>query len=273
MNGLRKAALLALPLLALGLAAGVGATGEEPALLFVITGQSNAGQQGAAGQLTAAQRAPVDGAWYYAPQHTGQRKLVALQPYGGAFGVELSFARAVAEATGRKVVVTKTYLGGASIVAWDPDAPNAAWHQAMRTAGHAGKPAMYPRVAAVKRAAENAHNGPVELAGVLYLQVERDSKIRALSPEYGERLEELIAAWRNDWDAPHLPVVVMDSHTQLDAGGAVVHDEIVAVAARVPNVAWVAVRDLPTKDGIHFSTPGVLTLGQRMAAAWLEIQE
>lgn len=245
-----------------------------PALLFIVTGQSNAGQQGSAAQLSPAQRQPVEGAWYYAPQHTRQNKLVPLQPYRGEFGVELSFARAVRAATGRDVVIAKNYSGGTSIIAWEPSAPNAAWQAELGKVGNAGKPAMYPRVLQLQRSAAAAYTAatgrPVELAGVLYLQVERDSKMMYGATRYEENLRELIGAWRAEWNAPRLPVIFMDSHSSLSGGGPVVHAAVVDVAADVPGAAWVQVRDLPKKDSVHFATPGVWTLGERLAAAWLE---
>jgi hypothetical protein len=267
---------LAAGVLAVGLlvgAATLGATEEAPALLFVVTGQSNAGQQGEAGQLTAAQRGPVEGAVYYAPQHTRSQGLVALQPYGGAFGVELSFARAVRQATGRDVVIAKVFSGGTSIIAWDAAAPNAAWRQEMARVGNTGKPAMFPRVLDIQRKAAAAYTAatgrPVELAGVLYIQVERDSKVQYGAVRYEGNLTELIGAWRDEWNAPGLPVVFIDSHSSLSGGGPIVHEAVVNVAGDVAGTAWVAVRDLPKKDSVHFNTAGVWTLGERMAAAWL----
>lgn len=265
------AALVVLALAARGATAQSG--DATPALLFIITGQSNAGQQGAAGQLTAAQRGPVEGAWYYAPQHTRSQALLPLQPYGGAFGVELSFARVVRQATGRDVVIAKNYSGGTSIIAWSPSAPNAAWKAELAKVGNAGKPAMYPRVLDIQRKAAAAYTAatgrPVELAGVLYIQVERDSKVMYGATRYEGNLKELIGAWRDEWHAPRLPVVFIDSHSSLSGGGPIVHEAVVATAADVAGAAWVAVRDLPKKDTVHFSTPGVWTLGERLAAAWL----
>ena len=250
---------------------------ERPALLFVVTGQSNAGQQGTASELTAAGRAPVGGAWYYAPQHTGKAAAVALQPYGGTFGVELSFARAVRQATGREVVVAKVYRGGTSIIAWSPEYGTAGWRYDMAQVGHGTTAAyqMYPKVLRTARdaaASYEAQTGrPVELAGLIYIQVERDSKYQYGAVRYRDNLSELIAALRSDWNAPGLPVVVIDSHTNLSGGGPVVHEAVVNVAAAVPGTAWVPVRDLPKKNAAHFSSAGVVTLGERLAAAWLAL--
>lgn len=250
---------------------------EEPALLFIITGQSNAGQQGTASQLAPSRRAPVSGAWYYAPQHTKTAAAVALQPYGGVFGVELSFAQAVREATGRDVVIAKVYRGGTSIIAWDPEPGTAQWKRDMQAVGH--RPvmslAMYPKVlktAAAAAASYTAQTGrATELAGLVYIQVERDSKYMYGATRYRDNLTELIGALRRDWNAPGLPVVFIDSHTNLATGGPVVHEAVVAVAGSDSAAAWVPVRDLPKKEPAHFSSAGVVTLGERLAAAWLGV--
>ena len=247
--------------LAVGLAlSGVVAQTDEPPLLFVLTGQSNAGQHGRGGQA-------VDGAWLYAPQFAG-REWRAM-PYRGVFGVELSFAAAVREATGRRVLVAKTYSGGTSIIAWDSTAPSPMWRQALAKVGNSGKPAMYGRVMQLERDARAAWGGPVELAGVLYVQVERDSRMEYGAVRYGDNLRNLIAAWRRDWGVGELPVILIDAHTNMNTFGPVVASTVRDVAATTPGVAWVECRDLPTEDGVHFNSQGLTELGRRMAGAWL----
>lgn len=109
--------------MALGAAAllavdGRGAETARPALLFIVTGQSNAGNNGRAAELGPAERAAVEGAWFYSPQTTKSRQLVPMGPVRGTFGVELSFARAArAACPGREVVVAKVHSGGTSIIA------------------------------------------------------------------------------------------------------------------------------------------------------------
>jgi len=250
---------------------GAAAQGE-PALLFVITGQSNAGQQGKPGQVAAADAAPVAGAYYRAPQHTKVQTVVAMQPWRGAFGVELSFARAVrAACPGREVVVAKVYSGGTSIIAWAPAAPNSQWQYDLGKVGNAGTSPQYPRVLDAAAQAAARGGGPTEIAGLLWVQVERDSRYDYGAGRYEANLRELIIALRDDWNKPGLPVVAIDSHTQLDSGGAVVHQAIVDVAGSVPGVGWAATRDLGTSDGIHFNSAGVVTLGERLAAEWLRL--
>ena len=57
-----KAAVTTLALLALATVVATAAAQPEPALLFVISGQSNAGQQAAPGQVAPSDAAPVSGA-------------------------------------------------------------------------------------------------------------------------------------------------------------------------------------------------------------------
>jgi hypothetical protein len=267
-------AVLAGLVLAIGRGTAGGQEAERPALMFVITGQSNAGQQGTARQLGPSQRGPVEGAWYFAPQHTKKAQVLPLQPYGGVFGPELSFGRRVRElCPGREVVIAKNYSGGTSIVAWDDSAPTAFWKWEMGQVGNETKPAMYPRVLKLRADAAAAFGRPVELAGLLYIQVERDSRMSYGAQHYEEKLRTLIAALRRDWDAPTLPAIFMDSHTNLGGGGPAVHEAVARVAKTTPGTAWVPVRDLEKKsDRVHFATAGVWELGVRMAEAWAALQ-
>lgn len=43
------------------------------------------------------------------------------------------------------------------------------------------------------------------------------------------------------------------------------------MAATTPAVGWVQTRDLGTSDGLHFDSAGVVTLGERLAAEWLQL--
>ena len=254
------AALLLIFLPALAAPAAAESEPELPALLFILTGQSNAGPKGSGGEA-------VPGAWLYAPQYSG-RAWRQMAPVNGRYSVALPFARAVHEATGRTVLVAQVYSGGTSIVAWQPDAPNTPWRQAMSAVGNTGKPAMYSRVRSLVAEASAAWGGPVELSGVLYVQVERDSKVAYGAMRYEANLRRLIAAWRADYGAG-LPVMFIDAHTNMTGGGPVVAAAVRAVAADTPATALIPVRDLPKQDWAHFTSTGVDELGRRFAAAWL----
>ena len=275
---MKKVSALMIGLIALMLVAGIVGANESgyqqgpPPLLFVFTGQSNAGQQGRPGQVAAAAVAPVEGAFYRAPQHTKSQAIVAMQPWRGVFGAELSFARAVRDfCPGRQVIVAKVYMGGASLIVWEPDAPTSQWKYDLAQVKNSGRAPMYPKVLDAAEQAASRFGRPVELAGLMWLQVERDSHYDYGATRYEANLRELVTTLRSDWNAPGLPFVAIDSHTQLDSGGATVHRAIVNVAESLPGVGWVQTRDLGTRDGIHFDSAGVITLGQRLATEWFRL--
>ena len=76
---MRRVLAVMIGLAALTLSGAAGAGDGQPALLFVLTGQSNAGQQGKPSQVVPANSAPVAGAYYRAPQHTKVQSVVAMQ--------------------------------------------------------------------------------------------------------------------------------------------------------------------------------------------------
>lgn len=239
---------------------------ELPALLFVVTGQSNAGPKGIGGE-------PVPGAWLYAPRDVGDfwSPMAGIGRYQ-RYGVGLPFARAVTEATGRTVLIVNVYSGGTSIIAWQPDAPNPDWQRAMRSVGNGRKRPMYAQVRAAVADASAAWGGPVDVAGVLYVQVERDS--RQKQPTYYEgALRRLIAAWRADY-GDGLPVMFIDAHTHMSSGGPMVAAAVRAVAADTPRTALIlldGVEKNPSEPA-HFSSAGLDELGARFAAAWLALE-
>ena len=259
---MRNVIVSALALLLLALQAN---TDTRPVLHFAITGQSNAGNNG---RGTVA----VPGAYYYAPQATGVNRVVPLTSVRRKWGVEVPFAAAIVEACpGYDILISKRYLGGTSIVGWRPSAPNAAWASDMRLVGDGDKKPQYPLVIATAQAAGDRF-GADGVAGILFIQNEKDSRMPHGAALYEGELRTLIGAWRQHWGDDDLPVVVMDSHTSLDLHGGQVHEAIVAVAGSEQGVRMVASRDLTTTDGIHFDNLCLETLGQRMAAAWLAME-
>ena len=221
------------------------ASAEDEALLFVVTGQSNAGQLGRGG-------AAVAGAWYYAPQLSA--RLLPLGPVDGTFGVELGFGRAVrAACPERDVVVVKRWRNATGIEAWDPPA---------------GK--MWRLTAAAVERGRTLFGRPARVAGVLWVQNEYDTRTAARGAAYEGRLRELVGAWRASW-GEGLPVVMMGVHTA-GGGAAGVARALDAVAGEMGPAAVVRADDLPVKeDGVHFDNAGLELLGERMAAEWLRL--
>lgn len=216
---------------------------ERPALLFVVTGQSNAGQLGRGGEA-------VDGAWYYAPQLSA--RVLPMGPVAGTFGVELSFARAVrAACPGREVLMVKRWRNATGIEAWDPPA---------------GK--MWRLTAAAVARGRELLGRPARVAGVLWVQGEYDTRTAGRGALYEGRLRELVGAWRAAWGPA--PVVMMGVHTA-GSGAAGVGAALDALAAE-GGAAVVRADDLPVReDGVHFDEAGLGLLGERMAAEWLRL--
>lgn len=227
-----------------GCAAARAQEDAPPALLFVVTGQSNAGQLGRAG-------AAVPGAWYYAPQ-LGARVL-PLGPVDGTFGAELGFARAVREACpGREVLIVKRWRNATGIEAWQPASGR-----------------MWRLTAAAVERGRALFGRPVEAAGVLWIQNEYDTRTAARGLAYEGRLRALVGAWRAAWGP--VPVMLMGVHT--DGGGAGSVAAALEAVAADGGAAVVRADDLPVKDdGVHFDNAGMDELGQRMAAAWLALR-
>lgn len=243
------------------------ALASDPVKVIIITGQSNAGQRGEDKYLPAAARsAQVPNALYYAPQHSGT-SIVPMRPYKGLFGVELPLADSLSRACPEsEFLYVKRYSGGTSIIAWDPNAPQrAGWRTDMSAVDNSTKPAMYPLVRKTLADATAKLGRPVQVVGIVYVQIERDSKYGYGAIRYRDNLTNLIAAWRSLYGP--VPVVFIGAHTNIRSYGPVAQAAAEAVASTVPGTALMQVDDLPKVDLAHFRGDGLLTLGGRMAEA------
>lgn len=239
-SGLKRGVFLALVLLLMGVAP-AGANEEGRVLLFVVTGQSNGGMLGHGGEA-------IEGAWLYAPQVSG--RVLPLAPVWGRHGIELSFAATIQEACpGRTVIMVKRWRNATGIEAWSPRARMA---QKVLTA-----------VAEAQRGI-----GPATIAGVLWVQNERDTRTWERGEAYEGRLREVVGLWRREWGM--VPVVMMGVHTD-GAGTAGVARGLAAVAAEMGPAGIVPANDLPVRDGVHFDEAGLAQLGERMAGEWLRL--
>lgn len=275
---------------------------EQHVHLFVVTGQSNTGPNGN-GQLLPPEMRHVDGAWLAKKRTTTVYVLNPMEPFRApklkfgitntAYTVEHTIAYNLRQACpDMQMVFVRIASGGTSLVAWDPNPNTPEWKKALAAVGNTGKQAMYPQVMSAVSATQTAIRNkpelsgrPVEMAGVFYIQTERDSKMLAGAQQYEQRLRDLIAAFRRDWDEDDLPVLFMDSHTALNSYAALVRQAAANVAelqpegftddpgaTATPGTAMVATRDLPKyKDGVHFNSEGINLFGARLAARWLEL--
>ncbi|MEN9637561.1 MAG: hypothetical protein RL077_5965 [Verrucomicrobiota bacterium] len=111
------------------------------------------------------------------------------------------------------------------------------------------------------------------VAGFFWMQGGGDAATAAFAARYEENLVRLIDRMRADFGTAGTPFVIGRIPRIANAP----HRETVRAAhvklgTTLPGVTWVDSDDLPgDTDGVHLLAPGIITLGERMAAAWLTL--
>jgi hypothetical protein len=262
-------------------AAAQPAAGPMPVKLFILSGQSNAGGKGVGSELPEAMRQGRPDVLLIGK---GARELTPLKPYprrgfgtdNSAFGPEMAFAHAMKAAyPGHIIVIAKHTEGACSIIAWDKDWHREGWKRDLALVANEKKEPQYPQVLELAErarkalAAEPGRYGPVEIAGMLWVQSERDDNSAATAAMYEKNLRALIANLRQDLGAAGMPFVFADvngrSNTEVIRAG------MQRVVAEVDRTAMVPIAGLSRADGVHYDTQGQLELGRRLAEAYLSI--
>lgn len=231
--------------------------------LFLLAGQSNMAGRGAVADLTAEEGAadPAvfalnrDGEWQPAmdPVHWDKA--------GAGVGPGKFFGRLVARQTpGAIVGLIPTACGGSPISAWEP---GKYWEQ---TKSHPWNDA----IARTRRAMRDG-----TLRAIIWHQGESDGNARNAA-HYEQRLTDLIARFRAEFDDPDLPFII-GQLGKFEAEGVVWNEHKTevdraqrAVAAKVPHVYFVMAAGLGSKgDKLHFSTAAQKVLGEGYAEAYL----
>jgi len=170
-------------------------------------------------------------------------------PKGAGLGI--SFAKEMARRTGRPVGLIASAHGGTSMAQWDP---------ALRDqGGESLYGSMYKQV--------QAAGGVVR--GVLWYQGESDANADA-QPVFKEKFKALVAAMRRDFNAPEMPFYYVQigrfvvEGSPADDWNKVQADQL-AAESEMDRAGMVASIDLALDDLIHVGTPGLKTLGYRLA--------
>lgn len=240
-----------------------------PALLFFISGQSNAGSQGKGSDLNEYQLEVGADVLLYSPQFTGSQQFVSVPhdsdkaKWDNRFGPELGIYEAIRAAyPGRTIAFARRSKGGTSIVEWcsDTTCNGLQWTKDKNL-----------KNAAVSKLSTLC-GCPVEVAGIIWLQNEADVT-SALASHYEARLTTMIDAWRDETGNSSLPVLFYTVHTKLGTAPAnTLQSGLNSVIASVPYTAMVDSTDLPTWPGEpHFDSEGMYLLGQRFGEAWAEM--
>ena len=245
---------------------------SEPALLFVIDGQSNSGSQGDGDELSEYWLEVGDEILLYSPQFTGVKQFVSA-PHNSSkarwdsrFGAELGLYEAIrAQYPDRVVAFARRSRGGTSITEWCSSVAcnSTQYTKAQNLIG-----------AATSKLLARSDVDSVEIAAIIWIQIEADTPNISLATNYADRLAQLIESHRHDAGDTNLPFLFIAPHTHVGSSGFPIIDAGVReVASGTPRTAIIETIDLSTQDdGIHFDTAGMVELGRRFGAAWLEIQ-
>lgn len=221
-----------------------------------------------AGQMPTPFNATSAGAW---TTLRAQRQEPYVRYAREFFGPEISLGRTLHDAGVQPLGIIKVgYFGSSLAEDWRPDA----------TAGNR----LYALLLAqVHRAFDTlaARGESARLAGIFWLQGETDGARLDSATAYETNLRTLLARLRQDlaYAVPgsgSLPVVL--GRVGPPPAKGYPHQDLVRtaqvrVAESLPATTWVDTDDLPRDtDGVHLLAPGVLSLGQRWAAAWQRLR-
>ena len=171
---------------------------------------------------------------------------------GKGAGLGIAFAKEMVRRTGRPVGLIAAAHGGTSMAQWNP---------ALRDKGGES---LYGSMCRQVLAAGG------RVRGVLWYQGESDANNDA-APVYREKMRELVAAMRADAGMPDLPFYYVQigrftgKPDAFPKWNAIQADEL-ALEADLGRCAMTPSVDLALNDGIHIGTPGLKTLGARLAS-------
>ena len=241
-----------------------GPAQAEETLVFILAGQSNMVGQGDTATLSDDLRRLPPNVRYYLD---GEPASIADRP---RFGPEVTFAEELSQAYPEKtIVLIKFALGGSSLLAWAPD-----WTaEGAQLTGNESQGPLYERLIEYVSSARSAHQQNARLAGVLWMQGERDARFPAAGEQYGANLSALVERLRADLDAPELPFIFgqVDPPPERYPAAEDVRAAQQAAERLIRGATMVSTEGLAKHDDdLHYNSEGQLELGRRLARAYLE---
>lgn len=190
----------------------------------------------------------------------------ALGPAGcyDTFGPELSFGAAIARTSKDDLAIAKFTHSGSQVVDWSP--------AGSETPSRNLYPAFLEFVrSSMRELAARGHE--VELAGIFYHLGENDMSFAPYRRTAIEQLSSLVNASRRDLELPTLrwfvsqqPPSDHESVRSID-----VTAQLAQLAAKDPNLIHIRAFELPGMDSpLVITTPGIVALGELLAARYLE---
>ena len=266
-----------------------GAAGEAPLTVLVLAGQSEMLDWHADAALLPSDPADASIRFYF---HTGAPPLhpqfppnffnatshdawTVLRPqtqepyhkfFRTFFGPEMSLARQLDRKGVRPLAIIKVgYFGTNLAEDWRPDA--AAGNQLY---------ALFSQQVTQALGRLKAEGRAFNVAGFFWMQGGSDAGRPGFAAAYGKNLSAFIARVRADFGTAETPFVIARiSPRRPDKPSAdreLIRAAQVAVADRQLQCAWIDADDVSyAEDGAHPDALGTITLGERLAAAWLKL--
>ncbi len=235
--------------------------------VYLLGGQSNMSGVGEVASIPPSSRVAQDDVWIYSSWQPAWTGLVATSEYGNAyFGPEVTFGRALGDASERVVALIKHSVGGTDLAAY--------WHPGVSEEDADIGPGYSTWLATVRGglAALEAAGEVPRIAGMIWMQGESDSIDLDIAVLYEDNLRHLVERVRQDTDHPALPFALgLIDCVPCGSGRALVRTAQQAVADEDPQVFALETEDLQLhSDEVHYNGPGMRTLGTRFAQALLD---
>lgn len=178
-------------------------------------------------------------------------------------GLATSFAHVLTEKYPHTTIgLIPAACGGSPISSWEPGG----YHAPTKT---------HPYDDALERARKAMKDGV--LKGILWHQGESDTK-PDLADVYEGKLENLFRRFRNELNAPNLPIVVGQlgqfPEKPWNEYRIRINEAHIAVSKKMANVGFVRSDGLtPNSDIVHFDTKSLRIFGKRYAEAYLKLAD
>ncbi|MGV6809898.1 MAG: sialate O-acetylesterase [bacterium] len=216
--------------------------------IYVLAGQSNMMGKTHTQELPARYRQQPPNVRFY---YQGRQRQLADDVY---FGPEISFAHQVASVfPDDQHIIIKYVASGSYIREWSPKQP--LYQGLLRQIQLVNLPEALSTIDAI-----------------VWMQGESDCRSTQLAQQYGRRLHQFITQLRRDLASPN-SLFIMGGVSPQNQGFPAVEQVRVqqqAIHQTVTNTRYIETNDLPTFDNTHFNTDGLLALGERFAAAYIE---
>ncbi len=241
------------------------ALASDPLEVIVFTGQSNMVGKGLIKNAPQGYHPMPEAIEFHVMNSKSDLKI-----FTDNFGPELSFAKAlVAQNPGKKYIFIKWAIGGTSQAEWSPN-----WRLEDMPRQERAKRlgSLYKKSLAFIGQAVDGRE--VNISGMIWMQGESDSKEVATAEAYAENMATLIAAFRNDLNAPGLKVLMGLVNPKIEKYKYfnIVQAQMRLLATQDPLVDVVSAEGLSKLDDkVHYDEAGLIELGERFAQKWAEM--